>query len=101
MKLKLVGKQVHIPPDPVQDIQTTVGTQGKDIVRGDRFCLAQALQQKHLRQNGDGLEEDTVRPEDFLHIEFVVEEKRKDRRGTQQPFQSDRIDVRLVTSPDM
>ena len=59
--------------DPVENVEPSVRSQGKEIVRRDGFGLTSFLHHKQLRQNGHGLQVDGEGPQDFHQAEFVVE----------------------------
>lgn len=86
----------HVPVDPVEDVQSAVGTKGEDVMRCDRLRLARALQQEHLRQYRDRLQEDTVGPEHLIHGEVDVKQERKHCRNPEEQVKTNGVNVHLV-----
>ena len=66
-KKKLVRWTSNVPIDPVKDIERTVSAKCKDVVCRDGLCFAHALEEKHLRQDSNGLKENAERPQEFKH----------------------------------
>ena len=59
--------------DPVQDVQGTVWTQGKEIMRRDGLGLSGLADHKQLGQDGNGLQVDGECPQDLeAGMTFVV-----------------------------
>lgn len=46
----------HHPPDPVQEVKATVGTEGHQVMRCDGFGFTGLLEREELRKDGDRLE---------------------------------------------
>jgi hypothetical protein len=44
----------EISPDPIGDIQPSIGAQREEVVGCDRLGLASSLKHEKLRENGDG-----------------------------------------------
>mmetsp|Transcript_6988 Transcript_6988/g.17537 ORF Transcript_6988/g.17537 Transcript_6988/m.17537 type:complete len:203 (-) Transcript_6988:52-660(-) len=65
--------------DPVENVQRPVGTHEKHIVPGQVLHLAVALQDHQLGHDGDALEVDGERPEQFHDVE--VRDSRSDQVG--------------------
>lgn len=53
------------PPDPVQQVEGTVGTQGHQVMRSNGFSLSCLLEKEHLRENGNGFKEDGEGPQEL------------------------------------
>ena len=51
-------RKLDRPVYPVRDVKPAVCAEGGEIVRGDCFCFARALEDEELRENSDGLQED-------------------------------------------
>lgn len=65
-----------VPVDPVQDVEASVETEGKEIVRGDVFCFASLGDHEQLGQDRYCLQKDGEGPEDLCE-RGISEEKRK------------------------
>jgi hypothetical protein len=65
-------------------------------VRRDRFCFTCALDDEELREDGNGLEEDGERPEDFCDGVGVIEDESKDECGADEELDTERVDGRVV-----
>jgi hypothetical protein len=86
----------NAPVYPVRDVQPTVCTQRGDVVRRDGFCFTCALDDEKLREDGNGLEEDGERPEDFCDGVRVVEEESENECGADEKLDTERVDGRIV-----
>lgn len=62
-------------------------------MRRDRLSLAQALQQEHLREDRDSLQENAERPKDLEQSKLVVEQQGQHCAPAQQIFKPDRVNV--------
>ena len=51
--------------DPVQDIEETIETEGRHVMRGYVLYHADFVQHYDLRDEGNGLEPETVRPDEL------------------------------------
>ena len=51
--------------DPVENVQRSVGTHEKDVISGQVLHLAVALQDNELGHNGNALQQNTKRPQEF------------------------------------
>ena len=72
--------------DPVQNVESSVRSQSKKIVRSDRLGLASFLHHEQLGQNGHRLQVDGERPQDFHKAELVVEQQRQNGAGAKEKF---------------
>lgn len=48
---KVIEPFIVVSVDPVNDVQSSVGTQGKQVMAGDCLCLASLGDHKQLRQD--------------------------------------------------
>ena len=60
------------PVNPVQNIESPVGSESKEIMAGDRLRLPRFTNHEELGQNGNTLQVDGEGPEDLHHGELVV-----------------------------
>lgn len=93
----------NIPVQPVGNVERSIRSERKDVVCGDRLCLACPLQHEELRQDGHSLEVDAERPHDLHKVEMVVEEQCQNEARAHEILQLDRVDSRIVrrSEPDL
>lgn len=60
-------------------------------MRRDSLCLPCSLKHEELGEDGDGLQEDGERPENFCEGELVVEDEGKDKAGANEVFNAEGI----------
>lgn len=77
--------------DPVENVQSSIRSQGKQVVRCDGLSLAGFLDHKELGQNSNGFQIDGECPEDFHKAKFVVEHKSQNGGGTQEKFDPEKL----------
>ena len=69
--------------DPVEDVETAVGAESKEIVAGDGLRLAGLADHEELGEDGDTLQVDGECPEDLHDAELVVDHKSQQDAGSQ------------------
>jgi len=87
-----------ISPDPVDQVQRTVATKGKQVVSGDGFSFTSFTDHEQLRKDGNTLKVDTEGPENFQRSEFVVDEESEATNWHDKKFSSESVVVSIVCS---
>ena len=82
--------------DPVENVEATVGAEGKEVVAGDALSLPGFGHHEQLGQDGDRLQIDGERPEDFHHGELMVEHQSKKQRGSDEKFNPKGVMVAVI-----
>ena len=82
--------------DPVENVEAAVGAEGKEVVAGDALGLPGLGHHEQLGQDGDGLQVDRERPEDFHHGELMVENQAEKQRGTDKKLDPEGVVVAVV-----
>lgn len=65
------------PVDPVENVQCSVDSQGRNVVDSQVFGLASSLKHEQLGQNSSALQPHRERPQDVNKCESVVENQRQ------------------------
>lgn len=71
----------HPAVEPVDDVQSAVGSQQKHIVSREVVDVAGALEQHELREDGDGLEQDREGPGRLHRAAPVRGQREREQRG--------------------
>ena len=87
---------VVITVDPVEDVETTVGAESKEIMAGDRLRLPGLADHEELGQDGHALQVDGEGPEDLHHAELVVEETSQEGGRSQEELHSEGVVVAII-----
>lgn len=82
--------------DPVQQVQRTVRSEGKQIVAGDALRLARFADQEQLRQDGHRLQVDRERPQHLQRGERGMNQQRQHEARNQQELDAERVMVVVV-----
>lgn len=69
-------------------------------MRRDGFCFACALENEELREDGNGLQEDGERPEDFCEGVGVVEEDSEEQCRAKEVLHTEGVDGWVVCRPE-
>ena len=69
--------------DPVEDVESSVGAESKEIVTGDGLRLAGLADHEELGEDGDTLQIDGEGPEDLHHAELMVDHQGQEDAGAQ------------------
>ena len=86
--------------DPVEDVECPVGAECKQVVAGDRLCLAGLRNHEQLGQDGDRLKIDGECPEDFHHGELVVEDHGQDSHGGEKELNPEAVMVAVISGAE-
>lgn len=82
--------------DPVEQVQRTVRSEGKQVVAGDAFRLARFADQEQLRQDGHRLQIDRERPQNLQRGKRGVDQQRQHEARNQQELDAERVVVVVV-----
>ena len=82
--------------DPVEDVETAVGTESKEIVAGDRLRLPCLAHHEQLGQDGHALQVDGEGPEDLHHAELVVHHQGQQDARTQQKLYPEGVVITVI-----
>lgn len=92
----VVESLVIVSVDPVEDVESSVRSEGEEIVRSDGLSLAGFRDHKQLGKDSDGLQVDRESPQDFHRGEFVVQDQGQNRSGTEEKFNPKSVVVMIV-----
>lgn len=82
--------------DPVEDVEESVGTEGKEVVSGDGFGVSGAGQHEKLWHDGHRFQVDGERPHDLHEHKLVVDDKSKNHAWDDQELDSEGIVVAVI-----
>ena len=85
-----------ISVDPVEDVETAVGAESKEIVAGDRLGLPGLADHEELGQDGHALQVDGEGPEDLHHAELVVDHECQEDARSQQELHPEGVVIPVV-----
>ena len=77
---------LRLPVGPVKDVQSSVGAEGKKVMRCDRFGLSGLADHEQLGQDGDRLQVDGKGPQDLHDVEGMIDDQRNEGRRNQKEF---------------
>jgi len=87
---------VIVSEDPVEDVESAVGTQSEEIVAGDGLCLPGLGDHEELGQDGHTLQVDGEGPQDLHHAKVVVEDQGEEDCRPQQELDAEGVMVPVV-----
>ena len=61
-RIDCLAEMNHIPINPVEDVEESVGSEGKEIVSSDSFSVSGSREHEELWHDGDGFQIDRERP---------------------------------------
>ena len=82
--------------DPVEDVETAVGAESKEIMARDGLRLPGLADHEELGQDGDALQVDGEGPEDLHDAELVVENDSQEHGRSQEELHSEGVVVTVV-----
>jgi len=82
--------------DPVQNVESAVGAERKQIMCSNGFSRAGSLKHVQLRHDGDRLEIDAECPQNLHDRKLVIDQKRNDECRNQQKLNSERVMISIV-----
>lgn len=85
-----------VPVYPIRNIQAPVNSERGEVVCCNGLGLSRALEHEQLGQDGNRLEVDGERPENFEDREFVVADEGKNKGRANDIFKAESIDRRVV-----
>ena len=87
---------VVVAEDPVEDVQTAVGAEGKQVVAGDRLRLPGLGDHEQLGQDGHTLQVDGEGPQNLHHAELVVDDKTEEDAGAEKELNSESVMIAVI-----
>lgn len=87
-----------ISVDPVEDVECPVGTQGKQVMAGDRFGFSSFTDHEQLGQDGHRLKVDGECPENLKWREIVVDKEGEASHWNQEELNAKGVVVAVVCS---
>lgn len=86
---------------PVKDVQSSVGPQSEQVMRGDGFRLSGLADHEELRQNRNGLQVDGEGPQDLHGVEGMIEHQRNQGGRDQQEFYSECVMIAIISGLEL
>jgi len=91
---------IVVSVDPVEDVQCTVGTQRKQVMRCDGFSFAGFWYHEELRKDGDGFQVDGEGPQHLHHRHAVVDQHRQPGDWDDDEFDAECVVIGVVGSTE-
>lgn len=82
--------------NPVEDVEESVRSEGKEIVSGDSFSVSSSRKHEELGHDGDGFQVDRECPHNLHKHEFVVDDQSENDTWDNKEFDAEGIVVSIV-----